>query len=908
MVALLSRARSLWRSLRHRAAINADMDEEFRLHLDLRMADLVRSGLTPSDAARQARIEFGGMERYKEEGREALGLRHLDELRTDLRYAARSLRKSPGFTLAAVLTLALGVGANSAVFSLLSASLLRPLPFENAERLVTLYQTLSEPNRSPRPMRWSYPEFLALRSTLTTVSHLATYYASDLNLSGGDADPVRVRAEMVSALYLTALAVSPVLGRGFLPEEDSIPGAHPVALLGHELWSRIYGADSQIVRRRILLNGVPLSVVGVLPAGFRGLTGGAEVWIPQAMAPAVYFPGQLTTPQHFLSVVGRLRPDVTIEQARAEVAVAGVRATNAARAEAGADDEGEWGTTLQSLEQARHHPTTVRAQLVLAGAVFFVLLIAVVNLSSLLLARSTIRARETALRAALGAGRFRLVRHALTEGALLGLLSAAVGVLLASWCIRTLATLAPERFGGPRPRMADLAAFAQPSVDWRVIVFATALALTAGLFAGLIPSLRATREDLTRALQTGARGASVGVGSLRRPTVLSIAAIAQVACALVLLVGAGLLLRAFEDLRAIDPGFRGTGVIAFRLSAPERSYGGNAAAPLFQRVLERVQAVPGVRSASVSQCTPFGGCSSTHLHITGRPDPAELPLVGRLYVSPDHFRTLGIPLLRGRALTAEDRNGRPRVTVINETAARRFWPGEDPIGKRVWFTSGGSFASPDSLTEIVGVVGDVLYGKPGDEIGPDFYTSYLQHTLPTNMVLVRAANDPLALVPALRQAVAEVDPDLPIHDIRTLRERGEAALASERFATLALVVFACLGVALASLGVYGIMAYSVAQRRREIGIRLALGASPREVRRLVVSQGAALTAVGLAVGVGTSLALARALTALIATIGSADPRTFLIVVPILMLVALLACYLPARTATRVHVVEAIAAD
>lgn len=915
MHGLFSRARSLWRGLWRRADVETEMDEELRLHLELRTEDLIRSGLSPAEAARRARIEFGGVDRYKEEGRESRGLRYFDEIWGDLRYTTRSLRKAPAFTLAAVLTLALGIGANSAVFSLVSASLLRPLPFEDAERLVVLHQTYSEPGTEPYPLRWAYPEFTAVRSVLATVSELAAYTPASVNLSGGD-DAVRVSAEIVSVSYFSALGVRPALGRVFLPEDDSVSTAHQVAILSHALWQRNFGGSSDILDRTILLQGVPLRVVGVAPAGFGGLTGDAEIWLPHAMGPTVYYSGHFTRVQHFFSLVGRLRPGATIEKARSELAVAGRRAAAAARDAACAQDElcadgefaGEWTADLVSLDAARRDPSTVRARLVLASAVFVVLLIAVVNLSSLLLARSTVRVRETATRAALGAGRLRLIRQGLVEGALLGVLGGLVGAGLAFLSVRTLASLTPDHSAGPRAaRVADVASFAEPSMDWRVVAFAVGVSVSIGMLASLLPARRLESGDLTRRLKTGARGASVGVGSLRRPTVLSVASTLQVACALVLLAAAGMLLQGFERLRSIDPGFDATDVLTLQVTPPDRIYGGAATAQLLERVLERVQALPGVVAATVG-CPPYETCSWTSLYIEGRPAPAgPPPIVGRYYVGADHFRTLGIPLLRGRGLTAEDRAGRPGVAVINETAAGRFWPGEDAIGKRVWF--GIADPSPGSATEIVGVVGDVLYGAPGSEIRPDFYTSYLQVT-PTvrTTISIRADANPMSLVPALRNAVAAVDPNLAIHDVRLLEEQGAEALASERFATVVLAVFAGLGLLLASVGVYGIMAYSVAQRRREVGIRLALGAAPREVRRFVLAQGLALTMVGILVGSLASLGLTRALPALMVDVTSLDMTVFMRVVAILVLVAVLACYLPARSAMRVNPVETLASD
>jgi putative ABC transport system permease protein len=907
-MALLSRIRSWWQVLLRRSEFESDMEAEFRFHLERRAEDLMAGGLARGEAMRRARLDFGSPERHKAAGREARGLRVFEELRIEVRQVARSLSRSPGFTVAAVVMLGLGIGVNAAVFSLISANLIRPLPFPEADRLVVVHQTRASHGGQARPLRWSYPQFESLRLELRTVPELAAYYADDVNLAGGEPGPVRVRAEMVSASYLSLLGVRPALGRDFAPSEDSVAGAHPVVILGHGLWSEHFGSDPLVVGEAVILNDVTLAVIGVAPAGFRGLTGEADLWFPQAMAPAVSFPDQLTSPQLFHNVVGRLAPGVSVAEGRAEVATAGAWAAASARPGADGPDGSEWGASLEPLDEARRDAGAVRAQLVLAGAAAFVLLIALVNLSGLLLARSTARARESAVRAALGAGRFRLARHGAVEGGLLGLLGGGLGILLALWSVGGMVALSPEGLGGGRSGFATIASFAEPGMDWRVIGFATVLSLAAGVLAGLIPALREARTDLGPALRTGARSSSVGVGSLRRPTVLSAAAVAQVALALVLLVGAGLMLQGFQRLRAVEPGFDPSGVVTFRISPPYGEYQGAAAAPLLQRVLEQVEAVPGVESATVSLCTPFTPCSSTPLYLDGRPSAGPAPIVGRLYVGPDHFRTLRIPLLRGRILTADDRAGRPRVAVINETAARRFWPDEDPIGQRVWFGGGGGFASPDSLTEIVGVVGDVLHASPGGAVVPDFYTSYLQFTWPYTTVLVRAAGDAVALVPALRQAVRDVDANLPIYDVQTMQERAAASLARERSATTALTVFAGLGLVLAALGIYGIMAYTVAQRRREIGIRLALGAAPPEILRFILGQGAVLTSVGLALGAAASVAMARALPALIGDVGSVEPRVLLAVLAILLATALLACYLPARSATRVDPLETLAAD
>jgi predicted permease len=908
---LLSRMQSFWHALSRRRAFEHEMDEEFRLHLELRTHDLARAGLSPAEAARRARVEFGSIQGHKEAGRDARGLWLVDGLRTEVRHAARFLWRSPGFTAAAVLTLALGIAANATSFSVVNASLLRPPPFDDPHSIVVLHQTHARPGAEPGRFRWwSYPQIEALGEKLTSFSHLAAYYAADLNLSGAGREPLRARIEFVSASYFPALGVQPAAGRPFLPGEDDAPGAHLVAILGHDLWARDFGADRGLLGSALFVNGVAVTVVGIAPAGFRGITGEAQLWLPHAAAPPVYFANYFTSDQYFLGLVGRLARGTSLDRARAEVASAGAGAAAAVRAAGGADDwSGQWSAGLERLADARRDPRTVRAQLVLAGTSIFVLLIAVVNLASLLLARSRARARETAVRFALGASRARLVRHALVEGGLLGLAGGALGVLLSVWGVHAWAAFAPEHLGGARLPLsrAGLASFAEPMVDGAVIAFAGVLALLAGMAAALVPALRIIGGGLPGALPSGVRATAGTVGTLRRPTALTVATKLQVACALVLLAGAAMLVRGYQDLRSVDPGFEPAGLLTFRISAPEHEYDGEAAALLIERILDRVRAVPGVQAATVGS-PPFSAGGSTALYIAGRPAADPAPWVGRFYVGPDHFRTLGIPLLAGRALTPGDRAGRPRVAVINETAARRFWPGEDPIGKRVWFGSGGGFASPDSPTEIVGVVGDVLYGAPGERVGPDFYTSYLQHVLPRAAITVRAAGDLSALVPALRRAVREVDPHLPIHGVETMERRAAQALAAERFAAAALSAFALLGLLLASVGVYGIMAYSVAQRRREIGIRIALGATPGGVLRLVVGQGAAIAAAGIVLGAVCLLVFAPALRALLHGAETMEPSTVAAVAAALLLIAVLACWLAGRPATRVSPVEALQAE
>jgi predicted permease len=446
----------------------------------------------------------------------------------------------------------------------------------------------------------------------------------NLRIEGG---ALRTTIEQVSASYFETLGVTPVRGRAFLPEEDEIPGAHAVAILAHAEWQQ-FGADETILGRQVLVNGIPLTVVGIAPPSFRGLTGDAALWIPQAMAPLVTYDAQLTSPEHFHSVFARLASGVTVEQSRAEIAVAGANAAASARV----TEPGDWSADVVSLDAARRSPESVRARVVLSGAVLLVLLIAAVNLAALLLARAVGRSRELALRAALGAGRRRLIRHILMEGAVIGIAGAVLGVAFAALLIRTLAVVAAERLSGPRPWFVDVTAFDAPGLDWRVGAFTAVVALGAGLAAALVPALRATRGDLSSTLKIGGRGSTVGIGTIRRPTVLSTAAMAQIACALVLVVGAALLLRAFQQLRDVEPGFAAEGLLTLGVAGDHRetdfASAHAIAAPLLEQMLERVQAVPGVISATMSFCTPYMRCSSTPLYLDAA-STTDAPVVGR---------------------------------------------------------------------------------------------------------------------------------------------------------------------------------------------------------------------------------------------------------------------------------------
>jgi putative ABC transport system permease protein len=898
----MGKVRSLLRSLRGWRRLDAEMEEEFRSHVAHRAADLVEAGERPAEALRRARLEFGSAAEWAEEGRAARGLAWLDGFRGDLRYAVRSLARTPRLTAVMVLTLGLGVGANAAVFSLVDAMLLRPLPFPEADRLVLLQERRDDGHSAS--VRWSPAEYAALAAALDGIE-AASHYSTDLNLSGAGLVPARVRAEIVSPSYLRVLRVEPARGRGFAVAEA---GAAAV-ILSDGLWQRLFGADPSVLERRLVLNGVAVEVVGVAPAGFRGLTGGAELWLPSALAPSVYFADFLTSPQRFLTVTGRVRDGTTAAAAAAEVASAGAAAAAAARGDGLAEESFARRVEAVPLAEARADPATGRARLALAGAAFFVLVIAGINLSGLLLARAYARARDTAVRAALGAGRGQLVRHAAVEGMVLGVLGGAAGAVLGSWSVHALLLRAPERTAGAAWRGADVGAFSTPAADWRVVLFALGAGLVAALVAAAVPAMRVARDGAATTLRGAGRGSTARTaGSGRRAPLLSAAVVAQVACSLVLLTAAGLLLDGLHRLRNRDPGFDASGVLSFRITPPESRYGGDAAAPLLARVLEQVEALPGVQAATVDLCPPVERCAVTPVYLDGIDDAGSPPLAGRHYVAPAYFETLRIPLLRGRGLSDADRAGALRVAVINQTAARTLWPGSEPIGRYVRFGSGGGFASPDSLTRIVGVVADVQYGPPGTPVRPEFYTSYSQFTWPHTTVMLRTAGDPLALATAVRRAVATIDPALPIHDVFTLQQRTADSLAWERFASSLLGAVAALGLTLTALGIFGIMTWTVTQRRREIGIRMALGAPARGVARLVVGRGAALAAAGLALGALGSLPVGRAIPAITPHARTADPLVLAAVAALLMATAALACWLPARAAVRVNPVETLGAE
>jgi predicted permease len=826
----------------------------------------------------------------------------MDSILADLRYSLRSLRLAPGFASVVILTLALGIGANAAIFTVVDSAILQPLPYREPDRLMQLYITVGRPDAAAvDSFVWSYPKFSAMRRAQRSFSEVAAYSQINTSLTGTD-DPERLGGELVSGSYFDLLGFPMARGRGFIATEDSIPGATPVVVIGHSLWQRRFGGSESIVGSTAEFSKRKLTVVGVAPPGFEGLTGNAELWIPLSMAGVFLYPEALTEGgNHWLDAVGRLAPGVSSRAAIGEMPALGQVANESYRPDA---DGSVWSATAESLRDARSDPFLRRAMLVLLGAVGFVLLIACVNVANLLLARAAGRQREIAVRAALGAGRARLARQLLTESIVLSVAGGLLGIALAAWILDLLRAIAPAAMQGSSAQAAQFLDADAMSMGWRVLAFTGALSIITGLVFGLVPALVATRSDLNATLRQGAPGATHGgVGSLRRIDPRSALIAAEVALAMVLLAGAGLMIRSFARASAIDVGFDASHTLTFRLAPPADTVYTSRAAPAFKaRLLEQLGAIPGVEAASVNSCAPLSsGCSrSVVWGIDGVPTTESTRgNIGVHSVGTDFFRAIGAPIVRGRAFGTHDGPGAPRVAVINDAAARRFFPGTDPIGRRITVAT-AYFAGGNEYAEIVGVVGDVRYQAIAEPAIPDVYTPALQQTSPRGVFFLRTRGDPTTVIPAVREAVREIDRDLPIFDVRTMEDRFGAALSRIRFGTVLLGAFGAVALLLAALGIYGVMAYSVAARTRELGIRMALGARAADVLRMVMTQGLALVLIGVVAGLAGAAALSRTVTSLLYEVRPLDPIAFAGTALVLVVTAGFACLLPARRATRVE--------
>lgn len=868
-MSLFSKGESLLRNTIGKERTDRDLSEEVGSYVELLTEKKMKEGMNEREARHAAMIELGGVEQVKEEVRAGRTGFALETFFQDLRYGLRSLRKKPGFTLTAVIALALGIGANSAIFSVINGVLLRSLAYRDADSIVMVWEKNFQRGRSQNSV--SPANFLDWKKQSVSFEQFAASWDTRVNLTSGG-EPEEIQVQRVSVDFFSVLGVLPRLGRSFAREEDA-PGANPTVILSDELWQSRFGGNPTIVGQTITASGRTLTVVGVMPPGFHFLNIQVKAWIPLALDPANDWRKQ----GRYLRSVARLKSGRTIYQAQAELD--GI----AKRLEQDYPDYNKsWGVNLVPMhEQIVGDIRPVL--LVLLAAVAFVLLIACANVANLLLSRAASRQKELALRAALGAGRTRLIRQMLTESVLLAVMGGALGVLLASWGIRLLIALAPDNI----PRLNEI------TIDPRVLVFTLAISLLTGLVFGLLPALQSSRPDLSDALKEGARGSTGGSRLFRNLFV-----VAEMALALVLLVGAGLMLRSFFQLHQVKTGFDTDNVLTMRVQLPMAKYREpQQRAEFFRRAQERLAALPGVKSVGAISYLPLTGlASSTVFNLATQPDlpPSESPGTEVRAITPGYFAAMGIPLLKGRSFDERD-GADSRVLVINETLARKYFPGQDPIGQRLIISW-----EPKVADEIVGVVGDVKETALAEEALPAIYWPHPREAYQFMNFVLRAAIDPATLSAAATKEIHGLDPDQPVADIRTLDQVVAKSIARPRFNALLLAIFAGVALVLASVGIYGVMNYSATQRTQEIGIRMALGAKPGDILRLVVGHGMKLTLAGIVLGVMASLALTRVMANLLFGITATDLPTFAAVSAVLATVALIANYIPARRATRLN--------
>jgi putative ABC transport system permease protein len=855
--------------------VDADFSQELDAHLQLLTEQNIRRGMTPEEALRSARVRLGGMTQLRETYRELGGLAVAETFFEDVRYALRTLRKSPGFTLVCVLTLGLGIGASTAIFSVVNGVLLRPLPYPNNGRLVRIEER--HPGESTANL--TYASYLDLEYESKSLESISAFRPWSFNLTG-EGEPEQVPGALVSAAFFSALGSKPLLGRTIRAEDDQ-PGAdNYVVVLSYALWQSRFASDRGIIGKMLRVSAENYRVIGVMPRGF-DYPDKSKVWCP--LVPG----GQLHNNRrsHLLTVIADLRSGEPLGSARGEMTAIAERIE---KQNPGVDPD--MLITVVSLKKSLVAPVQP-ALLILIFAVGLLLLIACANLANLLLARVAARQKEFAIRAAIGASRGRLVRQLLTENLVVTSLGAALGLGIASESLRFIVSVNTENM----PRFGEI------SMDWRVLGFTLLVSLFTGLLFGLAPALMGTKTDLNTSLK---EGASVSTGATRYGSSQALV-LPQFALAVVLLVGAGLVGNSFVRLLRVNPGFNQSGVLAIGLflSPIEYPEGDPKGPVLLHQMLQSVRSVQGLRSVGLVNALPITGGPDTDFVIAGRPAPPpnNEPSADIRTVDSGYFRTMGIPLLAGREFTEADNAGAARVMVINRTMARDYWPHENPIGQRVTMKDWG----PPLTGEIVGVVGDVKTNGLDAAVGPMIYWPYPQFPQLFNTIVVRSEGDSLGLIPALKGAIWAVDKNQPISKTETLDQVLAESLARRRLYMVLLGVFSCAALLLVAVGIYGMVSYSVSQRTHEMGIRLAIGAERRDVLLLVLGQGARVALLGIAVGIAAALALTRLMSNLLFGVSATDPLTFLGVALLLTLTTLVSGYIPARRAMRVDPMVAL---
>jgi putative ABC transport system permease protein len=869
------RIKRRFRAVFHPDELERELEAELRFHLDREEAENLRRGMNLKDAHFAALKSFDRLEQSKEECRDARGVRSITEFFQDLRYAGRKLRQNKAFTAVIVLTLAIGISANCVVFSIVNAVLIRPLPYPESERLVLIGQSFG---RDIQSGLISAPNYLDFRNQRTVFENTALFSDTNRNLTGLG-EPERLAGQRVSASYFPTLRISPLRGRAFAPEEDQ-PGKNRVVLLSYGFWRRRFGADEGVVGKTLTLDGANHVIVGVMPSTIYGDT---EIWIPMALSTQ-----ELSLREwNHLSMLARLRPGISILQAQTELnAIADrIRQENP-----DVDGGGTWGVAVKSLYEAWVHDIR-RALIVLLIAVGFVLLIACSNIANLLLARSATRRQEIALRSALGASRWRIVRQLLTESVLLALIGGGVGLLLSLGGIKVLVAL--NQRGIPR--------WQEIGLDSWALAFAVGISLLTSLLFGLAPALHASNLKLNASLVSGARSS---VSGFRRLSLRNLLIVSEVALALMLLVGAGLLVKSFSRLLEVKLGFDPQNLLTMQVSLPASKYKtAEQRRAFYDLALKQIKAAPGVVAAGAVSNLPLSGLlTGGRFAIEGRSDPYS---ADERSVSNEYLQVMRIPLVSGRYFTEQDRTGMPEVVIVDEILAHRYFPDETPVGKRVNLNGPGE---APHWREVVGVVGPTKYEGLDVDYQGQLYFPHSQDPwdgMYRMHIVVRTAGDPKSLASVVRTSIYHLDKDQPVYRVMTMQQLVADSLATRRFSMALLGLFAVVASLLAAVGLYGVLSYLITERRHEIGVRMALGAQTSDVLKLVTAQGMRLALIGVALGLLGSLVLTRMMKSLLFGVGATDPMTFALFPLLLGIVSFVACYIPARRATKVDPLIAI---
>jgi predicted permease len=885
---MLNDLRFRLRALFRRKTIETELDDELRFHFEHEVEKYKLSGMTQKEATRQARLSFGSQEQVKEDCRDANGTSFIADTVQDIRYAVRQLTGNPVFTAVIVLTLALSIGANSAIFSVIDSVLLKSLPYQQPERIARIFLTSADYPKFPlNPF-----DFRDFRTRSKSFDGLAAFTRGDLQLSGSSGEPEHLNGFRVTSGYFRVLGLHPQLGHEF-DEKAEIPGNELQVILSDRLWRTQFGGATDILGRKITLDSQPYTVVGVMPPGtkhpgneYHSVSYGDDV---DLWSPFTFEGDPAQRGSHYIEGIGRLKDGVTPEQAQSEMSSLMVQI---------AREHGDGSTNWKVLVNPLYLEvvgSSRRILLVLLGAVGMVLLIACANAANLLLARAAARQREIAVRLALGASRSRLIRQLLTESLLIALLGGGLGLAMAVGGVKALVSLLPANF----PRVHEI------HVSTPVFLFTFLISALTGILFGLVPAIQASRIDPKQGLHEGGRSAT---GSGRSSRLRNVLVVSEVSLACVLLVGAGLMLRSLLNLLHLDPGFQQQHVLTANLSLPPANYKKNADIARFYDRLDRdLSAIPGVESAGIGSDLPWTGYDeNSSFYIEGKQPAPHEEFHGRYHVAtPDYFRSLGIPLVRGRFYTRSDDSDAHNVMIINQALATQYWPKEDPVGKRMTFTDKPT--DKDWFT-VVGIVGDVKDTPNSPAAVPAFWWSALQQPFTDMSLVVRANSSPELLGDAVRQAVRRIDPSLAVADVQLMDQITDASVATPRFAFVLVGLFAGLAILLAAIGSYGVIAYSVSQRTPEFGLRMALGAQRTDVLRLVLKQATKLVLTGTAIGVILALIMGRVLTSLIYDVSPADPLTFTVVGLGVIIIAIFACYIPALKATKTDPTIALRAE